>query len=574
MPLPFAIQALIAAAGGFTVGKVGAEARQRREADEAVAKAVIEAGGREGRAVFDSPDVQRFLKSAGYSKEGVQALAASSGVFRELLAAGMFGSTAEGGETAPAGVPARPPAARQPAPTLELGFQEVPSAETLPPGVPAGPRRPEVPPARLARPRLGPPGAVTEAEVVRAPRIAITPPSARGGILSSLTPEMKVLIAGMPQADQIAVVKSLILARQQGRDLRVVGPQLLDVSNPAAPVVVHDSREAPEQAVARLRAFMGALGVALPVTGGPAAAPAVGGPPATPQPGLPAAPPAAPAGVGQPLAVTGIGVTGEGAPTLQLGIGPRAEAFESGVGRGQAALVSPLGADANLWLNPQTLASAPPEMTLGEAMRRGFKKVTDPQVLRRLADIQQASTVTEFIDIQSAGIITAANPREALRQGAALTLATTPLVGRVPGIANPRAQAYRDTQEQFLTLLSRSLALERGVITNLDIERFQRGLPNFFDTKAARDFKADFLRVSQELVFEANRRLALGESPLNVEKEIRPRLSRLYKEFDAAVAKMSQPSDEQKVRALISGGMSRDEAIDFIARERLPSRKK
>lgn len=136
-------------------------------------------------------------------------------------------------------------------------------------------------------------------------------------------------------------------------------------------------------------------------------------------------------------------------------------------------------------INPNTLTGPPPGMSMNQAIAGGYVEV-DEKDRAAIADLKSTQAIVGTMTAMTRKLITATTPGEAARQYAELT------AGARTG-SNPLARTYEQTVASFLGTVSRSLAGERGVLTNQDLDRIRASFPGFFDTRAVAEAKERML---------------------------------------------------------------------------------
>lgn len=148
-------------------------------------------------------------------------------------------------------------------------------------------------------------------------------------------------------------------------------------------------------------------------------------------------------------------------------------------------------ADEGLLLPPQA------GISLGEASRKDFVEITDTQ-RHEYENIQrsreQLRTAMSLVD----PLVTATNPAQVALQAAKLYAGAY-------SRANPEAATYLDTKEALANTFARVMGSEVGVLTNVDVKRWENTLPGFGDTVAIRDQKKQLLGTLRDLAEQAYR---------------------------------------------------------------------
>ena len=175
---------------------------------------------------------------------------------------------------------------------------------------------------------------------------------------------------------------------------------------------------------------------------------------------------------------------------------------ETGAATAQVKREQPLGGEASNFINPNSLQAAPPTMSEMQAITGGFVKVT-PEQKKELADLGPVSNVVDTLTAYSDRLITARTPVEAAKQFTVLSAGA--LVK-----SNALAAAYNDSKEAFTGTISRTLGGERGVLTDRDIKRMAKLLPNFRDTVAIKELKNAFFRNALESAVQQRKNVITG----------------------------------------------------------------
>lgn len=186
----------------------------------------------------------------------------------------------------------------------------------------------------------------------------------------------------------------------------------------------------------------------------------------------------------------------------------------------------------------------------GERARVTGKIKRTEEANKAIADLDNTSLIVETLDRLSGSIITADSAIAAAGQRVALTAGATAKTNEV-------AATYADQREQFTGVLSRSLGGEKGVLTDRDIARITKGLPQFGDTKRIRDFKMGTIRLLIDTAREAKLRLVDGrpQSP-----RIARRLDELFRRLEGGEESLT---DVEKLS---------DEALDAAIKKAQRSR--
>ena len=177
-------------------------------------------------------------------------------------------------------------------------------------------------------------------------------------------------------------------------------------------------------------------------------------------------------------------------------------------------------------VHPKTMQGPPPGLSMAEATAQGYVEV-DEKDRTALADLQQTRALVGTIGGMAQRLITATTPAEALKQWGLLT------AGARTG-TNPTARAYDETLESFLGVLSRSLAAERGVLTDRDIARVRRAFPNFFDTQQVASAKLGLIEILLETATRG-RMAKMTKQPLDQEA-LRADINRLLGSLESVAA--------------------------------------
>jgi hypothetical protein len=174
--------------------------------------------------------------------------------------------------------------------------------------------------------------------------------------------------------------------------------------------------------------------------------------------------------------------------------GPAAQASSAGTAKGKVQEDVPL-------TPAQNLQFATPQGTTFAGVK-GETPAT-PQMREQITQLDNASAIMDTLSGLADRLITAKSAPEALIQGGKL------YAGAIAK-SNPMAASYRDTQQMFLGVLSRTLGGERGVLTDRDIDRVSRGLPQFRDTETIKNFKLGAIRNILNVAIEAKKRVITG----------------------------------------------------------------
>jgi hypothetical protein len=183
----------------------------------------------------------------------------------------------------------------------------------------------------------------------------------------------------------------------------------------------------------------------------------------------------------------------------------------------------PLSAmDLTRFVHPDTLAKFPAGTTMEDITEAGAFAAT-PKQLEEISALDNVRVIVDTMDKTSQRLMTAGGPIEAAKQYASLkTGAFTK--------SNTLAATYQDQQAQFTGVLARALGGEKGVLTDIDIERVVKGQPLFRDTKGIRDLKMGTIKILLDTATDAKRRTITGKPP---DPEIRKRIDKLLDVLDS-----------------------------------------
>lgn len=190
------------------------------------------------------------------------------------------------------------------------------------------------------------------------------------------------------------------------------------------------------------------------------------------------------------------------------------------------------------------LIQPPPGTTGTQAATGRFAAITEKES-GQLGELMVVGQTLASLNALTGRLITATTPQEALAQGIRLhTGAFTR--------ANALAATYQDTKKAFLGPLSRSLAKERGVLTDRDITRIDSALSSFFDTTDVRDLKAAIVND----VFEISRRASIaavaGQPLAPFKSQVQKKLDELDR-IHARALQEAVPKDQRVIRNLQTG---------------------
>jgi hypothetical protein len=166
-------------------------------------------------------------------------------------------------------------------------------------------------------------------------------------------------------------------------------------------------------------------------------------------------------------------------------------------------------------------------------------EISDQQ-RKHLAALDAAVGNTKIMFNIAKQLITATNPVEA-------GLQATRLYAGAVSRANPLATAYRADREAFASVTARAVGLESGVLTNYDVFRWERTLPNFGDTRQVVKAKEVIFSKIQELAVRATRRVIAGDTPNEARHDIEKELETLFSEIDKLEAAPKKPSARSEV---------------------------
>ena len=179
---------------------------------------------------------------------------------------------------------------------------------------------------------------------------------------------------------------------------------------------------------------------------------------------------------------------GGAAPGLPAGAGGVPASAPPGAAEAPApgleGFLSNLPAGVSLRAGPFTMSG---QKTMEEKVQEkgALTKVTEQ--VKKEEQLKSAETIIETIDQLSTKINTETDPASALVRGAGQKFGAMTGLADIPSV-------YQDQSQAFLGVLSRSLAAEKGTLTEGDITRIKDGIPKFTDTKQRRDFKIGVMK--------------------------------------------------------------------------------
>lgn len=183
---------------------------------------------------------------------------------------------------------------------------------------------------------------------------------------------------------------------------------------------------------------------------------------------------------------------------------------QQGVGKERLQRTLPLTPEKRSELvNPDDLTSPPIGTTEDQAIKQGYVKIR-PEDKQKLADFSSTEVLINSLFGLADQLISATTAVEAIKQGTSLT------AGAISK-SNPTAAAYRDLRASFAGTLSRSLASERGVLTDRDITRVVNAFPAFNDTVPVKEYKKGLINLLFRRTFEETKAAATGQ-PRNQKK--------------------------------------------------------
>ena len=145
------------------------------------------------------------------------------------------------------------------------------------------------------------------------------------------------------------------------------------------------------------------------------------------------------------------------------------------------------------------LVQPPAGITGGDlAKNPRYVAITDKQK-EQLGELSVVNQTLASIQGMANRLIAAKTPQDAFAQGLRLHVEAFTK-------QNPMAATYKDTLKAFLGPLSRSIAKERGVLTDRDIGRIESALTSFFDTVESRDLKHAIVND----IYEVSRRASIA----------------------------------------------------------------
>lgn len=230
-------------------------------------------------------------------------------------------------------------------------------------------------------------------------------------------------------------------------------------------------------------------------------------------------------------------------------------AFNRGQGYGTGANTGPAAeAKVNLAGNIEQRkldVQTTPQAQLGG--KSPAQTIAEQKSIGGMADEQRKNQINLFktrailtdLDSQSKRVFTAESPQAALLErftGPALAFSRV----------SPNAAAYQDTKESALGELSRSISAERGVLTNIDINRVKMALPNWGDTRALRDYKMARLNTYVGMLEKLNEALLSTtgvEEVKNIAAQYKPQMDAILDELEGK--SQGVPTQPYKPRGVI-----------------------
>lgn len=173
------------------------------------------------------------------------------------------------------------------------------------------------------------------------------------------------------------------------------------------------------------------------------------------------------------------------------------------------------------------LGGKSPAQTIAE--QKSIGGMADEQRKNQINMVKTRAILTD-IDTQSQRVFKEQSPG-----WATLQRITGPLAAA--SRYDPNAAAYVDTKESALGELARSISAERGVLTNVDIQRVGRAMPNWGDTKPIRDYKMARLNTYINVLEQLNEALLAPrgiEQVKNIAAQYKPQLNAILDDLERA----------------------------------------
>jgi len=201
--------------------------------------------------------------------------------------------------------------------------------------------------------------------------------------------------------------------------------------------------------------------------------------------------------------------------------------------------------DVEALLATGDLVQPPAGITAGElAKSPRYVAISDKQK-DQLGELAVSNQTLGGLLAMADRLITARSAPEAWAQG--LRLHAGAFTGE-----NPLAKSYVDAKKGFLGPISRSVAKERGVLTDRDIGRIDSALSSFFDTQQSKDLKkaivTDIFEVSRRASIAAVAGKSLGPFTAKM-SELLTRLDRVH----AETLTKSVPKDQRVILNVSTG---------------------
>lgn len=174
--------------------------------------------------------------------------------------------------------------------------------------------------------------------------------------------------------------------------------------------------------------------------------------------------------------------------------------------------------------NPETLEPAPVGITPSQAKQQGYIPVNQKAVDDLFA-LDNSGVIIQDLTTLADRLITAENPI-----GAGTQFATLEAGARLS--ANSEAAVYKAQKASFIGNLSRTMAAERGVLTEGDIQRISNGFPSFGDTRQIKDMKLAVINDIYNIAKLGAKRKIVGMKS-GEEKQYKTRLKTMLDNLDA-----------------------------------------
>jgi len=171
-------------------------------------------------------------------------------------------------------------------------------------------------------------------------------------------------------------------------------------------------------------------------------------------------------------------------------------------------------------LETGAVVKATPGMTLAQLYSDKSLAYATPQQLDKVAMFVPARSNLDMMQAIAARLITAPTPADAVKQGLSL------YAGALSG-SNPAAQAYLKASNASASTIARGVGTEKGVMTNTDIDRWDRAaVASFFMTAGGREAQAAIMND----LLKAGRNGAVAEiagTQVDTKSEVRTLLDKL-----------------------------------------------